>query len=111
VNPRFEFTDPPVRHSLPMSLAFAATGDRPAAVLTSPTVSAGSWPGPNRPQQFPRVGDMARVSLEGQPLTATATLVWSGDLPRPLQQILFDTADGVAAEGPEASAAPVLISA
>jgi hypothetical protein len=54
---------------------------------------------------------MARVSLEGQPLTATATLVWSGDLPRPLQQILFDTADGVAAEGPEASAAPVLISA
>jgi DNA-binding transcriptional LysR family regulator len=111
VNPRFEFTDPPFRHSLPMSLAFAATGDRPAAVLTSPTVSAGTWPGPNRPQQLPRVGDMARVSLEGQPLTATATLVWSGDLPRPLQQILFDTADGVAAEGPEASAAPVLISA
>ena len=113
VNPRFEFTNQPFRHSLPMSLAFATTGDQAAAVLTSPTVSAGTSPGPNQPQQPPRVGDMARVSLEGQPLPATATLVWSGDLPRPLQQILFDTANGVAAaaEGPEASAAPVLISA
>jgi len=27
-------------------------------------------------------------------------LVWSGDLPRPLQQILFDTADGVASPPP-----------
>jgi len=111
VNPRFEFTDPPFRHSLPMSLAFTATSDRAAAVLTSPTVSAGTWPGPIRPQQLPRVGDMVRVSLEGQPLTATATLVWSGDLPRPLQQILFDTADGVTAEGPEGSAASVPMSA
>jgi len=40
-------------------------------------------------------GDMARVSIAGHPLTATAALVWHGDLPRPLQQILFDTADGV----------------
>ena len=39
-------------------------------------------------------GEMARVSIEGQPLTATAALIWNGDLPRPLQQILFDTADG-----------------
>ena len=28
VHPRFEFTDPPFRHSLPMTLAFAATADR-----------------------------------------------------------------------------------
>ena len=28
--------------------------------------------------------------------TATAALVWNGDLPRQLQQILFDTADGAA---------------
>ena len=39
---------------------------------------------------------MARVYVAGHPLTATAALVWNGDLPRPLQQILFDTADGAA---------------
>lgn len=38
---------------------------------------------------------MVRVSIAGHPLTATAVLVWHGELPRPLQQILFDTADGV----------------
>jgi hypothetical protein len=38
---------------------------------------------------------MARVRIAGHPLTATAALVWHGDLPRPLQQILFDTADVV----------------
>jgi hypothetical protein len=38
---------------------------------------------------------MTRVCIDGHPLTATAALVWNGDLPRPLQQILFDTADGV----------------
>ena len=38
---------------------------------------------------------MVRVSIGNHPLTATASLVWSGDLPRPLQQILFETADGV----------------
>jgi hypothetical protein len=54
---------------------------------------------------------MVRVSLEDHALTATAALVWSGDLPRPLQQILFDTADGVAAADPEESAGLVPISA
>jgi hypothetical protein len=39
---------------------------------------------------------MAQVCVAGHPLTATAALVWNGDLPRPLQQILFDTADGAA---------------
>jgi len=28
-------------------------------------------------------------------LTATAALAWSGDLPRQLQQVLFDVADGI----------------
>jgi hypothetical protein len=32
---------------------------------------------------------MARVSIAGHPLTATAALVWNGDL-RPLQQILSE---------------------
>ena len=34
--PRFAFTDPPFRNSLPITLAFAATGTRPTAVLTGP---------------------------------------------------------------------------
>lgn len=111
VNPHFEFTDPPFRQSLPMALAFAAASERPAAVLTSSAVSAGTWPGPIRLRQLPSIGDMVRVSLEGQPLTATAALVWNGDLPRPLQQILFDTADGVVPQGLEGSAAPLPMSA
>jgi DNA-binding transcriptional LysR family regulator len=104
VNPRFEFTDPPVRHSLPMALAFAATADRPAAVLTGPTAIAGPPPGVIRLPRPAGTGDMARVSISGHPLTAAAALVWNGDLPRPLQQILFDTADGVAP--PRASSPP-----
>jgi hypothetical protein len=38
---------------------------------------------------------MVPVDLERHPLSATAALVWSGDLPRQLQQALFDTADGI----------------
>ena len=34
------------------------------------------------------------------PLTATAGLVWNRDLPRPLQQILFDTAYGATSPAP-----------
>jgi DNA-binding transcriptional LysR family regulator len=96
VDPRFEFTDPPFRHSLSMALAFAATGDRPTAVLTGPSVIAGA----TRPALIRRpkpggIDDMVRVTIDNHPLTAVAALVWSGDLPRPLQQILFETADGV----------------
>jgi hypothetical protein len=45
-------------------------------------------------------GDMVRVGIAGRPLTATAALVWNGDLPRPLRQILFETADGVTPPAP-----------
>jgi DNA-binding transcriptional LysR family regulator len=89
--PRFGFIDPPFRHSLPMTLAFAATASRPAAVLTGPSHVTGSAAGTRR-----RPADsygMARVGLPRRPLTATAVVAWSGDLPRHLQQILFDTAD------------------
>jgi DNA-binding transcriptional LysR family regulator len=96
VNPRFEFTDPPFRHSLPMVLAFAATASRPTAVLTGPAVIAGPPPGVIRLPRPADTADMTRVGIAGHPLTATAALVWNGDLPRPLQQILFDTADGEA---------------
>jgi DNA-binding transcriptional LysR family regulator len=91
-----EFTDPPFRHSLSLALAFAATGDRPAAVLTGPSVIAGTTrPAPIRLPQSAGIDDMVRVTIDNHPLTAMAALVWSGDLPRPLQQILYETADGV----------------
>src|SRR6266487_1669990 len=99
-DPRFEFTDPPLRHSLPVALAFAATADRPAAVLTGPVAIADVPPGVTRLPRPAAAGDMVRVSVAGRPLTATAALVWNGDLPRPLQQILFDTADGLTRPAP-----------
>ena len=100
VDPRFEFTDPPVRHSLPVALAHATTADRPTAVLTAPVALADTPPGVIQLPRPAGAGDMVRVSIAGHPLTATAALVWNGDLPRPLQQILFDTADGVTPPAP-----------
>jgi len=99
-DPRFEFTDPQVRRSLPVALAFAATADPPATVLTGPVAIADVPPGVSRLPRPAGTGDMVRVSIAGQPLTATAALVWNGDLPRPLQQILFDTADGLTPPAP-----------
>lgn len=92
-DPRFEFTDPPMRNSLPMALAFAAAAEGPAAVLTSPVSMADVAPGVIRLPAAAGAGEMVRVSIVGQPLTATAALVWNRDLPRSLQQILFDAAD------------------
>jgi hypothetical protein len=99
-DPRFAFSDPPLRHSLQVELTFAATADRPTAVLTGPSAIAGSLPRLIRLPRSAITHEMVRVGLEHHPLTAMAALVWSGDLPRPLQQILFDTAEGVAATGP-----------
>jgi DNA-binding transcriptional LysR family regulator len=101
VNPRFEFTDPPLRHCLPMALAFAATADRPTAVLTGPGVIAGSQPGLIRMPRAMITRDMALAGLDHHPLTATAAVAWNGDLPRPLQQVLFDAADGITPGGVE----------
>jgi hypothetical protein len=104
--PRFAFTDPPFRHSLAMTLAFAATASRPTAVLTSP-IHLTSDQAPSSARQ--RIADhyaMARAGLEGSPLAATAVVAWSGDLPRRLQQVLFDTADaGLSPACPSAAAA------
>src|SRR6516162_5332365 len=100
VNPIFEFTDPPVRHSLPMALSFAATADRTTAVLTGPGVIAGGRPGLIRMPRAMVNQDMTLVGLEHHPLTATAAVVWNGDLPHPLQQVLFDAADRVAPLAP-----------
>ena len=95
VNPRFEFTDPPFRRSLPMTLALAAAEGRPIALLTGPLRAIGDWPGSAEPDPAVESTGMVRVQIEGSPLTATAVLVWSGDLPRLLQQVLFDTADSI----------------
>jgi hypothetical protein len=93
-DPGFAFTDPPFPHSLPMSVALAATASRPTAVLTSPCIAMGSTKAAARELQLADTYDMAEVTLQRHPLAATAGLVWNTDLPRPLQQILFDTADG-----------------
>jgi hypothetical protein len=95
VNPHFEFTDPPFRRSLPITLAFAASASRPTAVLTGPYNRLGYWPGPAEPDPAADPADLVRARIDGSPLAAAAALVWSGDLPRPLQQVLFDTADSV----------------
>src|SRR6266404_3262549 len=105
-DPHFAFTDPPFRHSLAVALAFAATADPPAAVLTGRTAIAGTSAGVIRPLRPADPADMVRVSIAGQPLTATAALVWNGDLPRPLQQILFDTADGLTRPAPASLSRP-----
>ena len=94
VNPRFEFTDAPFPRSLPMTLAFAASASRPTAVLTGPHHRVGDRPGPAEPDPAESTG-MARARVEGSPLTAAAGLAWSGDLPRQLQQVLFDTAGSI----------------
>ena len=94
-NPRFDFTDPTFRRSLPMILAFAATAIRPTAVLTGPRRGIGDWPGPTEPDPAAGPDGTVRARVEGSPLTATAGPAWSSDRPRPLQQILFDTVDGL----------------
>ena len=99
-NPRFGFTDPPLRCSLPVTLTFAATADRPAAVLTGPATAAGGRAGPARRSGPAEASGMVRVSLQHHPLTASAALIWNGDLPRPLQQMLFETADSLTAPAP-----------
>jgi regulatory helix-turn-helix LysR family protein len=89
-HPGFGFTDPPFRRSLPMTLAFAASASRPTAVLTGPHRRIGDQP---EPAGGP--AGLVRARIEGSPLAAAAALVWSGDLPRQLQQVLFDTADSI----------------
>jgi DNA-binding transcriptional LysR family regulator len=92
IRPRFEFTDPPFRQSLPMTLASAAAAARPTAVLTSPLHLTRDQAAYDARQRAAGRHDMVRVGLRRQ-LTATAVVAWSGDLPRHLQQVLFDTAD------------------
>jgi DNA-binding transcriptional LysR family regulator len=89
--PGFDFAAPAFRHSMPMTLAFAATGTRSTAVLTNPLHLLGDAPiGGGRAADG---SDMIRVRLEGHPLHAAAAIAWSSDLPRDLQHVLFETAE------------------
>jgi DNA-binding transcriptional LysR family regulator len=93
-DPRFTFTDPPLR-PLPAALAVVAAGTSQAAVLTGPQCPCGPAAGP--PGAGPGlVAGMVPVPVTGRPLTATAGLAWTRDLPRELQQVLFDAADSIA---------------
>lgn len=74
LSPRFDFTDPTFRRSLPMILAFAATAIRPTAVLTGPRRGIGDWPGPTEPDPAAGPDGTVRARVEGSPLTATAAL-------------------------------------
>lgn len=107
VRPGFRFADPPFLHSLPMALTLAGSADRPTAVLTGPSVVAGTGPGPLRRSRQAATYAMTRVELAGHPLTATAAVVWNAGLPRPLQQILFDTAESIISSAPAEPAALV----
>lgn len=92
VDPRFAFSDPPFRHSLAITLALAAAGNRPAAVLTGPAIPARGQATPLRRSRLAGTCGTVRVILQHHPLTAAAALVWNDDLARQLQQMLFDTA-------------------
>ena len=91
-SPRFEFTDPPFRNSLPMTLAFAATGSRPTAVLTGPRYRTMAGSAQTERHRAAKTYDMVPVHIDQRPLTATAGMVWNVDLPRQFQQVLVDTA-------------------
>jgi DNA-binding transcriptional LysR family regulator len=94
-DPHFEFTNPPFQLSLLTTLAFAATASRPTAVLTGPRYLAGKTRDTTGEDRIASAYDMVPVRLDESPMTADAGLVWTGDLPRPLQQVLFDTADSI----------------
>jgi DNA-binding transcriptional LysR family regulator len=102
-DPRFEFLDPPLRHSLPMALAFAGTATRPTAVLTGPLRVIGTCAESPEVRSAADTYEMVSATLEERPLTATAVLAWNGDLPRDLQQVLFETADGIRVSRPRAA--------
>ena len=65
---------------------------------------------PIRPSRPADTSGMVRVSLHDHPLTASAALVWSAGLPRPLQQILFETADSLTAPAPPQPAGLISLS-
>jgi hypothetical protein len=94
-NPSFEFVEPPIHSSLPITVAFAAAASRTSAVLTSPRHFVGSALDSASEYRPNSICGMVALTLDQRPLTAKAVLVWTEDLPRRLQQLLFETADGI----------------
>jgi DNA-binding transcriptional LysR family regulator len=92
VDHQFEFADQAFPPSLPLTIHFAATASRPTAVLTGPHHPAGQYA--DWPEHAPEGCGMTRVRIAEAPLTASAGLVWNGDLPRQFQEILFDAVGG-----------------
>ena len=89
-----------------MPAALADYGPWTGTAVTGPSTIADR---PVRPLQRTRPGDdrgMVRVSLQHHPVTASAAVVWSGDLPRPLQQMLFEAAEALSAVLDLAASAP-----
>lgn len=81
-----------------MALALAAAAGRSTALLTGAVATAGPPHGLIRLLRPAATHDMVRVGLDRRALSATAALVWNGGLPRPLRQILFQTADAITPE-------------
>jgi len=65
-----------------MALAFATTAGRPTALLTGAVATAGTPNGLTRLLRPAATHDMVRAGLDRHALSATAALVWNGDLPR-----------------------------
>ena len=63
-------------------------------MLTGPQHRLGNPPEQAQPDPAGSAG-MVQARIDRSPLAATAALVWAGDLPRELQQVLFDTADSI----------------
>jgi hypothetical protein len=82
--------EPPLFHSLPICVAFAVTACRATAVLTSPAIATGNVPVMAMHSGPSDVCDLSAVTVQHHRLTATAGVAWTTELPRHLQQILFD---------------------
>jgi hypothetical protein len=68
--------------------------------MTGPATAAGGRATPIRRSRPADTSGMVKVSLRDHPLTASAALVWNGDLPRPLQQMIFEAAENLIAAAP-----------
>src|SRR5262249_25532926 len=80
-HPHFGSPDPPFRPSLAMTLAFAASGSQPAAVLTGPRQRSRAEAVAAQPGLATSADarGMVQVQVAQRRLTATASLVWNGD--------------------------------
>jgi len=73
-----------------------AAGKLVLAARCLPATASGPGRGPEPPSRSAGGAcDMVPRRICRHPLAATAGLVWNADLPRPLQQVLFDSANAI----------------